>query len=148
MIKIRLLKKTDIKEAAKIVGKNYNKKWQITSSLEIKSMFSNSAIKPVYYVAEEKGKIIGFAGFIQSWMDYNIYQIFWVNVLPERQGQGIGRKIVSKIISEIKKKKTANLIQLTASIKNAPYYKKQFGFKTIERFGKTHHHLMTYNLSR
>jgi ribosomal protein S18 acetylase RimI-like enzyme len=130
-MKLRLITKKDIPQAASIVGKNYSKKWEKTSTMELHSMFSNAAIKPVYWVAEDKEKIIGFAGCIQSWMDYNIYQIFWVNVLPEYQRQGIGKKLVGKLIREIKKKKGVHLIQLTASIPNAGYYKHHFGFKTL-----------------
>lgn len=74
--------------------------------------------------------------YIQSWMDYNIYQIFWVNVVPERQRQGIGKMLVAKIIAEIKKKKNAHLILLTATNPNALYYKDKFGFKLLEPFGK------------
>ena len=148
MIKIRPLKETDIAQAAAIVGKNYSKKWEKTSASEIKSMFSSSVINPQYYVAEENKEIVGFAGYIQSWMDYNIYQIFWVNVSPKNQGKGIGRMLVQHVIDVIKKKKSASLIQLTASIKNAPFYKKQFGFKTIQRFSISEHHLMSLDVRK
>lgn len=146
MIKIRLLTEKDIVRAATIVGKNYSKKWEKTSSAEIKSMFSTSVINPVYYVAVENEEIVGFLGYIQSWMDYNIYQIFWVNVLPNRQGQGIGRMLVQHAINVIKKKKSASLIQLTASVKNVPFYKKQFGFKTLQQFSVSKHHLMSLDI--
>jgi len=145
-MKIRLLKKTEISKCAEIVRKNYSKKWEKTSAAELKSMFSNSAANPIYYVAEEDNKIIGFIGFIQSWMDYNIYQIFWVNVDPSKQRQGVGKKLVAKVISEIKKKKNAALIQLSATLPNSKYYAQHFGFKTMELFGPELHHLMTLSI--
>lgn len=149
-MKIRLLKKEEVKTAAKIVGVNYSKEYEKSSTLEIKDMFGKSAVKPVYYAAEEKGKIVGFAGFIQSWMDYNIYQIFWVNVLPSEQGRGVGKMIVAKIITEIKKKKNANLILLTADekVKNDKYYKKHFGFKKLARFSDQTYQLMGLSLEK
>lgn len=142
-MKLRLLKEKDIQAAAGIVRKNYSKDWEKTSAKELQSMFSNAAVRPVYYVAEEKGKVIGFIGFTQSWMDYNVYQIFWVNVDPEWQRQGIGRKLVAKVIVEIKKKKKAYLIQLTANLPNSKYYAEHFGFKTTELFGPNKYHLMS-----
>ena len=146
-MKIRLLKKADIRQASAIVGKNYSKKWQKTSAAELASMFSNAAVRPVYYVAEEGNTIIGLIGFTQSWMDYNIYQIFWVNVDPARQKQGIGKILVARAIKEIKKKKKSYLIQLTANIPNSKYYARHFGFKTIELFGPDPYHLMSLSIS-
>lgn len=130
-MKIRLLQKKDIHQAATIVGKNYNKKYQRSSTLELKDMFGKSQVTPIYFVAEEKGKILGFAGFSQSWMDYSIWTIFWVNVLPNLQKQGIGKQLVVRVIKEIKKKKDAKLILLSAKIPD--YYIKHFGFKTISK---------------
>ena len=149
-MRIRLLQKKDIKDAAAIVGKNYSKKWEKTSTAEIASMFSkDAAIRPKYYVAEEKGAIIGFAGYTQSWMDYNVYQIFWVNVLPEWQGKGIGKKLVAMVIDDIKRHKGARLIQLTATPSNARYYKKHFDFKILEKLhGTSLYYLMSLALPK
>ena len=141
-MKVRLLKKSDINAAGAIVGSNYSKAWQKKSMLEMKSMFSNAAIRPVYYVAEDRGKIVGFIGFTQSWMDYNVYEIFWVNVLPDRQREGIGKKLVAKAIKEIKKQ-DSHIIQLTARSHNAKYYKQHFGFRTLECFGPQKYRLMS-----
>lgn len=113
-MKIRQLKKSEINSAAHIIGINYSKTYERLAQTEMSAMFGKGPILPKYVVAEEKGKLIGVAGYIQSWMDYNIYQIFWVNVLPNYQRKGIGKQLVAKIISEIKKKKDANLILLTA----------------------------------
>lgn len=142
-MKIRLLREKDIENAAKIVRLNYSRKYEKSATLELKEMFGNSVIKPKYFIAEDRGEILGFAGFIQSWMDYDVYQIFWVNVLPKQQGKGIGKSLVEKIINEIKKKKDAAMILLTADsdVKNNEYYKNNFGFKTIQLFedNKTSH---------
>lgn len=147
---LRLLKKSDIKQASAIVGKNYSKKWEKSSAKELQSMFSNAAIKPVYWVAEEKGKILGFAGYTQSWMDYSIFEIFWVNVLPARQSGGIGKQLVAKVISEIKKNKGACLILLTANQGKlmTHYYKKYFGFKNLQIFEKQSHRLMVLKIEK
>lgn len=149
-MKIRLMEKQDLKKAVVIVGDNYNHKYDQSAALELKDMFGKSSIKPTYYVAEDQGEVIGFAGFIQSWMDYNIWQIFWVNVAPEKQRQGVGVKLVAKIISDIKKKKGANIIQLTADKTNGneAYYKKKFGFKTLQTFHNDTYALMSLSLEK
>ncbi len=135
-MKIRLLKKSDIKQAAEIVGKNYSKKWDKVAARELGEMFGKSVVKPNYVVAEENGKIVGFAGYMQSWMDYNVYLIFWVNVHPERQKEGIGRKLVTVAIDRIKSNKKAELVLLTATHRNAKYYREKFGFKVLQSFGE------------
>jgi ribosomal protein S18 acetylase RimI-like enzyme len=94
-------------------------------------MFTKGPVRPVYFVAEEEGKVLGLAGYVQSWMDWDVYEIFWVNVLPGRQRQGIGKELTEKIISEIRKKKDASLILLSATPINAKYYKDNFNFKVI-----------------
>ena len=147
-MKIRLLERKDIEPASKIVGKNYSKKWQKTSAEELKAMFSNAVIRPEYWVVEDRGEIIGFAGYTQSWMDYNVYQIFWVNVSPDHQQKGIGKKLVAKIITEIKKRKNSYLIQLTATLPNSKYYAEKFGFKVIQNIGpKPYYYLMSLALN-
>jgi hypothetical protein len=77
-MRIRPIRKNEAGVASRIVGINYSSKYQRLSKLEIEAMFKNYTGAPRYLVAEDGGKIVGFAGHIQSWMDYNIYQIFWV----------------------------------------------------------------------
>ncbi len=146
-ITLSLLKPDEINRASRIVGKNYSKNYEQLAKKEFREMFGKSYGSPLYFVAKDKGNIVGVAGFIQSWMDYSVYEIFWVNILPERQKQGIGKEMVSRIICEIKKKKNAEVILLTANqeVGNPTYYKKQFGFKSLQKFGKSYQ-LMSLSL--
>lgn len=147
-MRIRNLEKKDIKGASEIVRRNYNTRYQRNSAREMRAMFGNPVIPPKYVVAEENGKIMGCGGYIQSWMDYNIYNIFWINVDPSRQRQGIGTKIVGHIIADIRKQKgadrKASTILLTTD--KPGFYRKRFGFRTIERFKDKYHHLMCLEL--
>ncbi|MES2023113.1 MAG: GNAT family N-acetyltransferase [Patescibacteria group bacterium] len=142
---IRLLKKKDIKSASVIARLNYSKKEEKLAKIELKEMFTKGPFRPVFYVAEEQGKIFGFAGYAQAWMEYSVYQIFWVNVAPNEKGKGVGKALISKVITEIKKKKNADLILISAdeNAKNHEYYKKHFGFKTLDLFNKKRYHLMS-----
>ena len=76
-------------------------------------MFSKSLIKPRYIVAEKNYEILGFGGYTQSFMDYHVYQIFWINVKPNFQNKGIGTKIVKRIIEDIKKTNVEGIIDTT-----------------------------------
>jgi N-acetylglutamate synthase-like GNAT family acetyltransferase len=128
---IRQLRQKDIITASKIVGLNYSKKDEALSKKEIEAMFEKYTYAPKYIVAEENKKIVGFAGYIMSWMDYHVYNIFWVNVAPEHQGKGIGTKLIKRAILEIQKNKsykTANMIIITT---NKPQFYEKIGFKIL-----------------
>ncbi|QQG40152.1 MAG: GNAT family N-acetyltransferase [Candidatus Aenigmatarchaeota archaeon] len=135
-MKIRYVRKHEILKAARIVGLNYSKAFELAARREIKAAFKNPIIPPRYLVAEENGRMVGFAGFIQSWMDWHVYHIFWVNVEPTRQKEGIGTELIKRTIQEIKTKKgrnKASLILLTTT--NVRFYER-FGFRTIYRLSK------------
>lgn len=139
MMRIRVLKERDIEACVRIVGLNYSKKYSGLARKELQAKFRNVVGSPEYVVADEKGEVAGFTGYIQSWMGYNVYDIFWVNVHPKRQGKGIGTKLVKEAIRRIRKFKgenKAHIILLTT--KNPGFYRK-FGFKTISVFKKKHH---------
>ncbi len=138
-MKIRPIKQKEIKFASKIVGKNYSKEYEKIASKEIGEMFRNVITRPNYIVAEEKGEVLGFGGYIQSWMDYNVYHIFWVNVRPDKQRKGIGTAIVKKLIEIINNKK-AFMILLTTS--KPKFYAKKFKFKTLVKFKNNKYNLM------
>ena len=78
-MKFRKAKKKDIPEMFNILRIN-NPKYPKTLALrELNEMFSNALIKPTYIIAEHKNKILAFGGFIPSWIDNMIFNIFWVN---------------------------------------------------------------------
>jgi len=149
-MRIRLLRKKDISAAARIVTQNYSPHYGRIAKGELGAMFRNKVGGPSYVVAEERGKIIGFAGFVQSWMDFHVYHIFWVNVAPQYQNKGIGTALVKRAITEIKRKrgedKKAAMILITTT--SPAYYKKRFGFKTLALLHRKKYHLMALSLER
>lgn len=147
-MRVRLLKKTDIGQASEIVGEDWSKSYRKTSAVEMKAEFINKVDPPKYMVAEDGGRVVGLGGYIQSWMDYHVYNIFWVAVEPKWQGKGIGKGIVNGLISDIKKARGENKAHMILLTTDKPsFYSKNFGFKTISTFGDKKHKLMGLKIS-
>lgn len=144
-MEIRNLRHFEVDALCEIVRKNYSNEYAEKAKWEFLDMFGNSQIKPTYLVAEELGEIRGFGGFQQSMMDYNIYEIFWINVDPKHRRRKIGTKIVKKIIDEIRKEKESKLIQLTTT--SQEFYN-QFGFETLRTFNQGKNFLMILDLDK
>ena len=127
-MKIRKLEEKDIEQASKIVLQNYWKAYEKLSLRELEAMYYNHAVKPCYFVADHNGMIVGLWWYSQSRMDYNIYEIFWINVIPSYQRKWIWSQLVKKIITTIQSKK-GKIILLTT---NKPqFYSDRFNFKKL-----------------
>lgn len=142
-MRIRHLRPSDIRAASKIVELNYSKRDARWTAREMKEMFGKGVIRPRYLVFEDKGRIIGFAGYIESWMDEDVYHIFWVSVSPERQREGIGTAMVKQVIAKVKKKKAAMLLLTTRKPK---FYSSRFKFKSLYTFKNGARSLMSLKL--
>ena len=144
-MKVRPLQKKDISRAVAVILENHEREYAAQARQELEETFKMSAaIRPHYVVAEDRGCVAGIAGYMQSWMDYDIWLIFWVNVEPARQRQGIGKRLVRRAIADIKKQKGAKLILLSAA--SPRYYAAHFGFKAVKVFGKNRQRLMALAL--
>ena len=133
-MRIRRLRKTEIERAAHVIRRNYSASDARKAKLEFEAMFGDSPVKPTYLVAELNKEAVGIVGYVQSWMDYRAYEVFWVNVLPEHQSQGIGTRLMTHVLALLRKKKPA-FILLTARNHRYGFYKKKFGFKSVGQKG-------------
>jgi len=129
MIRIRKFKKGDAikvsnvikKSFRSIISKNYTKESvedQIKENSPKKILEKAKKVK--YFVAVEKGKIVGFGG-------YNEEKIHTFFVIPERHGKGIGSKILERVLTEAKKDGIKSL--KCWSTFNAENFYSSFGFK-------------------
>lgn len=101
---------------------------------ELEESIAKKIKSPTFLIAKENDKIIGYVGFSPSRINYRVYQIYFLLVDESHREKGIGKSLMVAAINEIKKArrhaKDDYLIFLTA-LKHE-YYRKHFGFKTIE----------------
>jgi len=126
----------------KVNNPKYPKKIAIK---EIKEMFSQSLYKPTYIVAEEKKEIVAFGGFIRSWIDSMVFNIFWMNTNPEYKNKGIGTKLMKELIKRIKSIKEKPKTKMIIISTKIPSFYKKFGFKKITSKYDREYILMSLN---
>jgi len=131
-MKIREAKKEDISQMMEIIKSNNPKYPKNIAFKELNEMFSKALNKPTYIVAEEKGKIVAFNGFIPSWVDNMVVNLFWANTHLDYQNRGIQTKLIKNLISRIKKIRKPKVKMILISTKIPSFFKK-FGFKIIQR---------------
>lgn len=129
-MKLRRLTKKDIPAALRIIKENYpaDSRYYPKARREIVAMFHKETFGPRYIAAEEKGKLVGFGGYSQSWIDYDGYGLFWVNVQKDAQGRRIGTEIVKSLISEIQKGGRGTYILIITTRQN---FYRRLGFRKI-----------------
>jgi N-acetylglutamate synthase-like GNAT family acetyltransferase len=91
---IRELEKRDIHACTEIVRDNWGDLVAERFWDEIQHAFhKNMKWPPEYFVFEEEGEIVGFAGMMESWQMHKVMDFIWINVKREYQGYGIGRAL-------------------------------------------------------
>ena len=144
-MRLREAKRKDISKMFEILKINSPKYSKKLAFQELNEMFSKSVLKPTYIVAEDKKEILAFGGYISSWIDNMVFNIFWVNTNPKYKSQGIGSKLMKDLIDRIKKTKNIKAKMIIMSTKIPSFYKK-FGFKKVTSKYDGDYILMSLNL--
>lgn len=76
-----------------------------------------------FYVAEADGELVGCGAIGPYWGREDESSLFTIFVLPSRQGQGVGRRIVETLESDAYALR-ARRIEVPASITGLPFYQK------------------------
>lgn len=80
----------------------------------------------------DRAPLVGMACYAASWMALGCYELTWVNVVPVRQGRGVGQQLVNKCLAEVKA--VADVVMLTTS--KPDYYRRFWNFQTIWERGE------------
>ena len=137
-LKIRVLKKEDIKEALNIAlktGASCNKK-EAKRIMEFSLAPGIKFLNPNYYILTLDGKIIGVSGLYYDYEDPK--DVMWMDyfaVEPEYQRQGYGTKLLDNLEKICKKKKVRMLCVFTDNLGALKFYKIN-GFKVCGKIEK------------
>ena len=113
---VETLRKTNIKDYSADSIENYVNNFQPENVLKRASWTH-------FYVAEEKGNIIGCGAIAPYWDKVDESSLFTIFILPEYQEKGIGRKIIETLEKD-EYFLRAKRIKVPASITAVPFYKK------------------------
>ncbi len=133
-MRLRPLRKRDIPAALKLIKENYphHPLFLRRARHELEAMFRPGVVVPQYIGAFETSTLVGFAGISHSWMDYDVYTLFWVNVEPSWQGQGVGTKMIRLLMRQAKQHQAKFLLFTTTR----PGFYRRLGFRQL---AKLHH---------
>lgn len=131
-MKIRLAVPQDLEALVSIVSRNWDRETARSVIIELDQAFRPHDWRPVLYVAEWDGVVVGSAAFIASWMYYGIYELTWVNVHPDFRKRGIGKALVDRCISGIRP--LGHLVMCSTHIPE--YYVQHWGFKELYQHEK------------
>ena len=96
-----------------------------------------------YCVALARDRVVGFAGWAKSHIDYDIAEFVWCNVLADFRGRGIGRLLTDYRLADIRAAGFKAVVCGTM----VPLIYAAYGFKSLGIYdwahGKTHLMVLT-----
>lgn len=120
-LQLREMTVDDIPAVVEIVKQNYDVESAKLATWERMSATTGMKPQPVYFVALIADVIVGVLGIGDSFMDTRVYEIFWVNVLPEWQRTGVGKRLVKRAL-ELAVERKCQLILFTAKESVVEFY--------------------------
>lgn len=132
-ISIEELTHERLQEAMDVAVSAFEEKAREDANIDFPSKFNGLPRPYAILTAVCDGKVIGTVHCTHGYLNVNIYNITWLCVAPEYQGQGVGTKIMKAACSYIENnflKGKAGTIFLTAESGVEKLYER-FGFKII-----------------
>lgn len=124
---IRAMQEPDIPPLARFVAQNYSPNFAEQFLTEARCAFMPFPFKPFFITAEANGVPIGCACYMSDWSSWGVFNLSWVQVAKSHQGQGIGRALVERCLSEMES--FASLVILATS--KPEYYARHWKFKNL-----------------
>jgi GNAT superfamily N-acetyltransferase len=94
-----------------------------------------------YWVAEEKGKVLGVLLAIPEWSDWRNATVLWIHslyVIPEARGQGVFKKLYLNLEKQVKQSPELAGIRLYVDRRN------KLAQEVYEKLGMNKHHYELY----
>ncbi len=145
MIKIRKGKLSDIKHIAELQIQMARETEGLKLDKEVVSRGVRGVFrKPprgTYWIAEEKGNILGVLLAIPEWSDWRNATVLWIHslyVIPEARGQGVFKKLYLNLEKQVKQSQELAGIRLYVDKRNKPAQ------QVYEKLGMNKHHYDLY----
>ena len=100
-IVFREARPSDVDDMVAVVDDCFPGADHASASREMLEAFSETLYRPVYRVAVDKDKLVGMAGFVPSYLDFETFEMFWVAVRPSWQDKGVGSRVVRAALDAI-----------------------------------------------
>lgn len=136
-MKIRPMQQSDIPACLAVTAEGWDRRTAQAAQPDFSEAFSSSAWRPIFYVAEVEGVVVGTACHVVSWLCYGVYNLAWVAVRKDFRGRGFGKALVQRCLDDLSP--FADAIMLAT---NVPDFYRPFGFrrsdgiKTTENLGE------------
>ncbi len=106
----------------------------------VQGVFEEPA-RGTYWIAEEKGKVLGVLLAIPEWSDWRNATVLWIHslyVIPEARGQGVFKKLYLNLEKQVKQSPELAGIRLYVDKRNKPAQ------EVYEKMGMNKHHYELY----
>jgi len=106
----------------------------------VQGVFEEPA-RGTYWIAEEKGKVLGVLLAIPEWSGWRNATVLWIHslyVIPEARGQGVFKKLYLNLEKQVKQSPELAGIRLYVDKRNKPAQ------EVYEKLGMNKHHYELY----
>ncbi|MCH8118495.1 MAG: GNAT family N-acetyltransferase [Planctomycetes bacterium] len=106
----------------------------------VRGVFEEPA-RGTYWIAEEKGKVMGVLLTIPEWSDWRNATVLWIHslyVIPEARGQGVFKKLYLNLEKQVEQSTELAGIRLYVDKQN------KSAQKVYEKLGMNKHHYELY----
>ena len=106
----------------------------------VRGVFQEPA-RGTYWIAEEKGKVLGVLLAISEWRDWRNATVLWIHslyVIPEARGQGVFKKLYLNLEKQVEQSPELAGIRLYVDKQN------KSAQKVYEKLGMNKHHYELY----